>query len=133
MASGDVPIITSMLHNHSLRTQADLLLIVDRQGDFVTSNQSAQPDMLKLKARLNDDLLEEEGRFVLLDDQLFRCFILPVKAPRTIAFALIGYQITPELLTNLQVKTGLALHFVVENGQHIFNYIPAAGNGSQCY
>lgn len=125
VASGDVPTITSMVHNHSHRMQADLLLITDRQGNFVASNQSTQPDMLNLKAWLNDDLPEGEGRFVLLGDQLFRCFILPVKAPRTIAYTLIGYQITPELLTSLQLKTGLALHFVVADGQHIFSSTPA--------
>ena len=125
LASGDVPTITSMLHNHSLRMQADLLLITDRQGDFVASNLPIKPDVLNLKAWLNDDFPEGEGRFVVIGDQLFRSFILPVKAPRTIAYTLIGYQMTPELLASLQLKTGLALHFVVADGQYIFSSTPA--------
>lgn len=124
VASDDVPTISSMLRNHSERMQADMLLIVDRQGKFIASNQMVQSDPPNLQAWLRN-LPEGEGRFVLFDDQLFRCFIVPIKAPRTIAYTLIGYQITPELLTNLQLKTGLALHFVVADGQHIFSSTPA--------
>lgn len=131
VASGDAPTIRSMLHNHSLRMQADLLLITDRDGNFVASNLPTKPDMLDLQTWLNEELPDAAGRFLLLDDQLFRCFVLPVKAPRTIAYTLIGYQITPELLSSLQLKTGLALHFVVDDGQHIFSSTPALWLGSE--
>ncbi len=130
VASGDAPTISSMLHNHSQRMRADLLMITDRDGNFVASNRSTQPDMVDFQAWLNGKLPEGAGRFVLLGDQLFRCFILPVKAPRTIAYSLIGYQITPELLSSLQLKTGLALHFVVNDGQYIFSSTPALWQNS---
>lgn len=124
IASEDVPTISSMLSNHSQRMDADLLLIANRQGEFIASNQLLPSEILDMQAWLNNDLSAGEGRFVLLDDKLFRCFMVPVKAPHTIAYTLIGYQITPELLTNLQLKTGLAMHFVVANGQHIFSSTP---------
>ncbi len=124
IASEDVPTISSMLRNHSKRMDADLLLIANRQGEVIASNQLLPSEMLDMQAWLDDDLSAGEGRFFLMDDKLFRCFMVPVKAPRTIDYALIGYQITPELLTNLQLKTGLAMHFVVANGQHIFSSTP---------
>lgn len=124
IASEDAPTISSMLRNHSQRIDADLLLIADRQGNFIASNQQMPSEILDMQAWLNDDLLAGEGRFVLLDGKLFRCFMVPVKAPRIIAYTLIGYQITPELLADLHFKTGLAMHFVVANGQHIFSSTP---------
>lgn len=130
VASGDAPTISSMLRNHSQRMQADLLLILDRDGDFVAGNLQSQPDMVDLQTWRNDKLSDETGRFMLLGDQLYRCFILPVKAPRAIAYSLIGYQITPELLRSLQLKTGMALHFVVGDGQHIFSSTPALWHNS---
>lgn len=125
VASGDVPTISSMLHNHSQRMHADLLLITDRQGQFIASNQPREPEMQDLQTWINSSLAFGEGRFVLFGDKLFRCFIVPVKAPRTIAYTLIGYQITQELLTSLQLKTGLALHFVVGDDQRVFSSTPS--------
>ncbi len=124
IASKDVPTISSMLRNHSRRMDADLLLIVNRQGEVIASNQLLAGENLDMQAWLDNDLSAGEGRYILLDGKLFRAFMLPVKAPRAIAYTLVGYQITPELLTNLQLKTGLAMHFVVANGQHIFSSTP---------
>lgn len=121
IASDDVPTISSMLRNHSQRMDADLLLIADRQGNAIASNLLLPSEILDIQALLNGDLSAGEGRFILLDGKLFRCFMVQVKAPRTIAYTLIGYQITPDLLANLHFKTGLAMHFVVANGQHIFS------------
>ena len=125
VASGDAPTISSMLHNHSQRMQADLLLITDRQGRFIASNQPRQPEMQDLQTWIDGSLAFGEGRFVLFGDKLFRCFIVPVKAPATIAYTLIGYQITQELLTSLQLKTGLALHFVIGDDQRVFSSTPS--------
>lgn len=130
IASNDVPTIVSMLQNHSQRMQADLLLITDRQGKLIASNQSQHPESSILEKWLDGKLASGEGRFVLIDDRLFRCFMVPVKAPRTIAYTLVGYQITTDLLTSLQLKTGLALHFVVADGAHIFSSMPGQWQGS---
>lgn len=125
IASEDAPTISSMLRNHSQRMDADLLLIADLQGNFIASNQQMPSEIFDMQAWLNDDLSAGEGRFALLDSKLFWCFVVPVKSPRTIAYTLIGYQITPELLADLHFKTGLAMHYVVANGQHIFSSTPA--------
>lgn len=124
VASGDAPTISSMLHNHSQRIQADLLLITDRQGLFFASNQPRQPEAQDLNEWIDGNLALGEGRFVLFGGKLFRCFMIPVDAPRTIAYTLIGYEITPELLASLELKTGLALHFVVGKEKRVFSSTP---------
>lgn len=115
VASEDIPTINSMLLNHSQRMQADMLILTDRQGQFIAGNQASDLANLNYQQWLGGALPQGEARLVLLGDKLFRCFLMPVKAPRTIAYAIIGYQITPELLSDLQIKTGLALHFLVKN------------------
>ncbi|WP_266275077.1 diguanylate cyclase [Methylophaga sp. OBS3] len=123
LSSADLPTITSMLDNHSQRLSVDLFLITKPNGEFVASNHELAYSEL-LQHWFENDVVVGEGKFVVIGGKLFRCFILPVNAPRLIAYAMVGYELNTEVLQQLQNKTGLALHFVTHNGQKVFSSMP---------
>lgn len=90
-----------MLQNHGQRMGAGLLLISDLQGNFIASNQRQLTDVPALQTWIDGSPRIGEGRFIVLGDKLFRCFMVPVNAPTAIAYTLIGYEITTQLLTSL--------------------------------
>jgi len=112
VATNDSPTITSMLTNHAERIQADMMLLVDNEGDLIATNELNFP-LAKL-VDINWLALQKvsgHGQFVELNNRLYRLFSLPVKAPHQIAMAFIAFEVTTPLLERLKIKTGLDIIF----------------------
>lgn len=114
VASGDRPTIESMFENHAARMQADLIIIVQTNGDIVAANHPRFYVQTALAEWGNNTEIQTASHFVLNNQQLYRCFVIPIKTPLTIAYTIIGFEVTPDLLLHIEEKTGLALSFVVE-------------------
>ncbi|CCQ12674.1 diguanylate cyclase/phosphodiesterase (GGDEF & EAL domains) with PAS/PAC sensor(s) [Pseudoalteromonas luteoviolacea B = ATCC 29581] len=116
VATKDAQTIASVLFNHSQRINADLMLLLDTGGRLISANQ-ADVHLPSDTRSLMRDLLsnEDESTFIVIDERLYQAIILPVKAPRTIAFAIVGFAVTQNVAVDLRNVTGMEVSFVVEN------------------
>lgn len=110
VATRDEATIASVLENHGNRIQADLMVITDREGAVISTNLPAQ---LIPSSDITQPLVKASGNpvFVAIKQRLFQVVALPVKAPRTIAFAIIGFEITPDVTRELKKLTDLEISF----------------------
>ena len=97
VATKDANTISSALYNHSQRINADLMLLLDLSGKLISTNK--QQDFNNNLQELMNELLNntEQSSFVVLHEQLYQVILLPVKAPRTIAYSLVGFKIDDEV------------------------------------
>lgn len=115
VASEDVATIESALANHSGRIEADLMAILDINGQSVVS----------VGGNLQTSYLEEIAQQVIanggvitvvpIDNRLYQLIFVTVDAPTPIAIAAIGFELDSELAEELQKITGLAISFVWNN------------------
>ena len=113
VATRDAGTINSVLFNHSKRIDAELMLLVDLSGQLVSVNSSESNyanDLQLLIGELLNNL--EQSSFVVLNNELFQVILLPVKAPRTIAYSLVGFKIDDDVAVELKGLTGMDVSFV---------------------
>ena len=115
VASRDSGTIKSALDNHAQRIKADLMAIVDLDGDIVaaTSARLLSAELPGLGG-LVDASLSQGGSatFIELNGTLYQTFLLPVRAPTPIAVALVGFGVDAALAGSLGEITGLDISFV---------------------
>lgn len=112
VASGDADTIASVLYNHSQRIRADLMLLSNLQGEIVASSTEQFQADNELASGLTE-LMANPGTtsFMLLNHSLYQVLVLPVKAPRTIAHTLVGFEINHQTAAELARLTGLTVNF----------------------
>lgn len=110
VASGDEDTIASVLANHGARINADLMLLTDVSGQLISSSRSDIDDQMIL-SQVVRELLEKPAKahIVMLNDRIYELILLPVMAPRTIAYSLLGFEIKQTTLNELKDLTGLDL------------------------
>lgn len=114
VATDDVPTISSMLSNHAERIHADLMLIINNNGELIASNDLnfSQDVMSQINWRVLSANAAPSGDFIEINKRLYRWFSLPVKTPHQIANSIIAFEINPALLEELKNKTGLDIVFI---------------------
>lgn len=120
VASGDKSTIDSVLLNHGRRIKANLMMLVDLDGKLVTSSlenvyslTDTQSDIRQLPLR---DL---HGQILTINKRVFQVIVVPVKAPRTIAYTIIGFEFNQQALENL--KELVSLDITLLNNKNIIN------------
>ena len=115
VATKDANTISSALYNHSQRINADLMLLLDLSGKLISTNK--QQDFNNNLQELMNELLNntEQSSFVVLHEQLYQVILLPVKAPRTIAYSLVGFKIDDEVAVELKNLTGMDVSFIAKS------------------
>ncbi len=108
VATRDEATINDVLTNHGRRINADLMSLVDLDGQMITTNleQSDNSDNFFERLALNP----EDGstsQFITLSSRIYQVIILPVNTPRTIAYAVIGFMLDKTALDELKRVTGL--------------------------
>ncbi len=106
----DKETIQSALENHGSRIGADLMLLSALNGQLIAS---ADPNSADTQAYPFPDFLtlaqksDGEMTIALLNDRIYQVVLVPVKAPVTIAWATIGFEINSEFVTQLKTLTNL--------------------------
>lgn len=110
MATGDIPTIQSALNNHGKRIEADLMLLIDLQGNIITHypeinlNSSVYPN-----SELNSLLLQNGSlkEISVIEDKLFQIILLPIKAPSMVGIAGVAFEYDKATLNELkQIVSG---------------------------
>ncbi|WP_404341215.1 EAL domain-containing protein [Pseudoalteromonas mariniglutinosa] len=116
VATRDADTISSVLYNHSQRINAELMLLIDLSGKLVSANTEKHAVVDDLKS-LMDELLTkpDESNFVVLNGDLYQVILLPVRAPRTVAYSLVGFKITDAVATELKKLTGMGVSFIADD------------------
>ncbi len=118
VSSSDVPTILSAASNHSRRIDADLLLVVDTQGDLIASTEDADRSFVASMDDLIDRALMSPGlpHFALRSGRLYQFFAAPVQAPDTIAWLVMGFAINDALARKIGDLVGVDVSFIAVEG-----------------
>ncbi|MDB5755633.1 MAG: hypothetical protein JWR56_2061 [Massilia sp.] len=109
-ANGDQETIKSALENSARRARADLTMLVDGERKVkVTTGIGKSAALETLVQRLLDQAEQTDGAsgIALVDDKPFQVVVMPVKAPITIAWVVMGFAIDGELASDMKELSAL--------------------------
>ncbi|MBA6327483.1 EAL domain-containing protein [Colwellia sp. MB02u-6] len=113
VASRDQATIASVLQNHGSRINASLMVLSDLNGEIISSSNNQltfdstlSQSLMAIKQNLN------KTQLMLLGDSLYQLIILPVEAPRTIAYSVIGFQIDQAFVDELKRLMTVEVSFI---------------------
>ncbi|MCZ6655986.1 MAG: EAL domain-containing protein, partial [Gammaproteobacteria bacterium] len=112
-ATSDATTIRSVLENHSRRVRADMAMLVDLDGTTIASTLGAAASESDSIARLLEEI--SRRRFestIVIDDSAHHVFVVPLRAPVTIGWVILGFRIDDSLMTRLENLTGLDVSIV---------------------
>ncbi|MEL0646711.1 EAL domain-containing protein [Pseudoalteromonas agarivorans] len=113
VATRDAGTISSVLFNHSQRIDAELMLLLDLSGKLISANTNEDAFAHNLQPLMKELLsAPEESSFVVLNNALYQVILLPVRAPRTVAYSLVGFKIDDNVANELKSLTGMDVSFI---------------------
>ena len=114
VATGDASTIQSALSNHRRRVGGDIALLLDLDGNGIASSSNTilgnQTDLSRLIESARDNSSVQSTKY--FDGDMYHTFTVPVRAPVTIAWVVLGYRIDNVLAERLRGMTGLEVSFV---------------------
>lgn len=113
VATRDKNTIESVLSNHRKRIQADLMMLLDTKGQFINVNADHQftPSALE-QSIANLPLKDIHAQILSIEDKVFQVIVVPVKAPRVIAYTVIGFEFDHKTLNQLKNLVSLDLTLI---------------------
>ena len=112
VATQDTKTLQSALLNHGQRIKADLMVLIDLNGEFIASNNNSY-SLEQLSKHLNAlPLKAVNAQMLAINDSIYQIILAPVKAPRTIAYAIIGFRIDQNTLSQLRELLSLDITFL---------------------
>ncbi|MCH7854956.1 MAG: EAL domain-containing protein [Proteobacteria bacterium] len=131
VATGDASTIQSALSNHRQRVGADIALLFDLDANAIASSNHAkldnQTDFSRLVKMARDkSSVQSTASF---DGDIYHTFTVPVRAPVTIAWVVLGFRIDRVLAERLRGLTGLEVSLVstLNDGARIITTTGDAG------
>lgn len=113
VATRDEKTIESALSNHRKRIQADVMMLVDTKGQLINVNAKHLFSSQALEQSLaNLPLKDVHAQILSIEEKVFQVIVVPVKAPRVIAYAVIGFEFDHQTLLKLKDLVSLHLTFV---------------------
>jgi diguanylate cyclase (GGDEF)-like protein len=114
VATEDARTIQSALGNHRQRIGADIAVMLDLDGNGIAGSGNTtlrgQADFPRLIEISRDDSIVQST--VRIDGDIYHTFTVPIKAPITIAWVIIGFQIDAILAERLRGLTGLDVSLI---------------------
>lgn len=129
IASRDTPTIKSALINYKSRAHADMMFLTDLSGNVTASTLSAIPAKTPFPVSSLIKDAEQRGAAVStirLDGSLYQVVLVPVRAPRPIALAGIGFKLDRSVASELKSLSGLDVTFVVTGNKVVASTLPEA-------
>lgn len=120
IATQDRPTISSVLHNHAQRIGASVMMVISTDGQVIAETR---PSAISPYTFPFQDMLstaESSGKsadFKLMDDgRLYQIVLVPILAPRLIAWVAMGFPADDLWVRDLSKMTGLDVSLVRSNG-----------------
>jgi diguanylate cyclase (GGDEF)-like protein len=116
IATQDQPTVRSVIGNHGQRIHAQVMMVAGTDGTLIASSQRATapgdafpfPDLL-LEAEANG---RSAGFRQMRNGQLYQVVLVPIMAPRRIAWVAMAFQVDDRWARDMAEITGLAVHVV---------------------
>lgn len=108
VASGDVPTILSAAGNNAQRIGADIVLVLDTQGQLIASTA---PDAANSHVSVANLLKDARGphdqpSFMVFGQLPYQLFLAPVRTPETIAWVAMGFVVDNSLAQRIHDLAG---------------------------
>ena len=125
VATEDGATLRSVLANFGNRAQADLAILADRGGQLTAAVPTSRGlevrhpfKQLLTDARKNGDA----AGLIMVNRRAYQFVVLPVRAPRLIAWVGMGFEVNHQMAQSLAALTGVNVDFVVrDSGQRVFH------------
>ena len=117
IATGDSATMESALENHGARVKAAAVLFVNLQGIVLddTLRGTAEPRRFELQSLIERAKSAGQATSIaMIDDRVLQLVAVPVQAPLTIGWIVIGFPVDQMLAAGLRKLTGLQVSFVTE-------------------
>ena len=111
-ATGDEATIKSVLKNHGRRIHADMGMLVDLDGEIVASTLGTElnePGDLAFLIDAEDRNIETTALF---GEAAYHVFVVPLRAPVTIGWVVLGFRVDDILENRLSKLTGLQVSII---------------------
>ncbi|TWX53380.1 bifunctional diguanylate cyclase/phosphodiesterase [Colwellia hornerae] len=116
VATRDKNTVESVLLNHGKRINADLMLILDLEGKLSTTSSLHSFDAKTIEANINKlPFREVHAQILSIENKVYQVIVVPVKAPRVIAYTVIGFEFDQISLLKLKDLIALDLTLVQDN------------------
>ena len=118
VATGESSTIRSVLINHSARVEADIAMLLDLEGKVLVSSQEQTTYEGRSFANLLAFAANETSSdtAIALDGAHYQTVTVPLRAPVTIAWVVMGFRIDETLAARIASLTDLEVSFISWNG-----------------
>jgi diguanylate cyclase (GGDEF)-like protein len=116
IATQDQPTMRSVIRNHGQRIHAQVMMVAGIDGALIASSQreTAAGDAFPFPDLMRD--AESAGRSAgfrqMRNGQLYQVVLVPIMAPRRIAWVAMAFEVDDRWARDMAEITGLAVHFV---------------------
>ena len=119
VATSESDTIQSVLENHGSRIDAQLVILLNTQGELLASTQP-ELDKSRLSTLLSGpqwQTARSHSSIEQIGEQAYQLVLVPVRAPSVIAWVGMGFVLDAELATQLKSITGLDISFTLMQPQ----------------
>ena len=120
IATQDQATVRSVIRNHGLRIGAQVMIVISPDGQLIADTQqdAAAPRSFQFPDLLASAQLagKSSGFRQMKDDYLYQIVLVPILAPKLIAWVAMGFQVDDQWTLSLAGMTGLTVSIIRHRG-----------------